>query len=420
MADQRMGLNVGLGCLLAIVLCAPALRADTKDSARLERAKELIADEQWARAVGELKAAAGDPKETNKDEVLFWLAHSEHQSRDSTAAVDTIGRLEREYPRSRWVKPARSLRLEIAQRLRRSDVLWWTAAPPAPPAPPAVPASSSPTPVAAVPPHPPAPPASPARAPRPLRVPPHPPTPPTPVTPEPARAPEFAPPPPPALPAFWMPEPYRPDTDLRIQALGSLIRTDAARVIPMLKEIALESTNAGESRRALFILAQSGGPEARSTVVEVARTGSESVRIAAVRELGRVAGPGVSNDLLQVYSTANARVKYQVVTALGQRDATTALVRIVLSETDRSLRDSAIVTLGECGGLEELQMLYLRGAKDARRPIILGLFNAQAEDALIAIAERERDPLIRQEVLSRLRRLGTPRALQYLGRAKEK
>ena len=31
------------------------------------------------------------------------------------------------------------------------------------------------------------------------------------------------------------------DTDLRIQALGSLIKTDAAKVIPILKEIALES-----------------------------------------------------------------------------------------------------------------------------------------------------------------------------------
>jgi len=49
-------------------------------------------------------------------------------------------------------------------------------------------------------------------------------------------------------------------------------------------------------------------------------------------------------------------------------------------------------------------------------PIIIGLFNAQAEDELIRIAERERDPGAREEALARLRRLGTPRAMAYLDR----
>ncbi len=64
----------------------------------MERAKDLIADEQWIRAIDEFKAAAADPKEPNKDEALFWLAHSQNQARDAAAAVETISRLEREYP----------------------------------------------------------------------------------------------------------------------------------------------------------------------------------------------------------------------------------------------------------------------------------------------------------------------------------
>ena len=77
--------------------------------------------EQWVRAVDELKAAAADPKETNKDEALFWLAHSQNQAHDSAAAVETIRRLERDFPSSPWVKPAQSLRIEIAHRLQRND-----------------------------------------------------------------------------------------------------------------------------------------------------------------------------------------------------------------------------------------------------------------------------------------------------------
>src|SRR3954468_14821858 len=149
--------------LLSIALGAAAVgAAPAPDSKRLGRAKDYIADEQWSRAVAELKAMVTNPNEPNRDEALFWLAHSEHQAGDQAAAIDTIARLERDYPSSKWVRPARSLRIEIAQRLRRDDLLWWTAAPPAPPAPPA-PAAAFPPPGM---PGPPPMAARPARAPR--------------------------------------------------------------------------------------------------------------------------------------------------------------------------------------------------------------------------------------------------------------
>ncbi len=404
--NTRTARRIIAALIFAAVLSPQMLRAMPLESKRMERAKDLIADEQWIRAIDELRAAAADPKEANKDEALFWLAHSQNQGRDAVAALDAIQRLEREFPASRWVKPARSLRIEIAQRLRRNDVLWYTAAPPPPPAaPPAVrPAPATPaSPPPPVAPTPPPPPPRVFRTPRPAVAPPAPPS-----------LPEAPAPPSPLPPRAWVPEGYLPDTDLRIQALGSLIRTDAAKVIPMLKTIALESGNSGEARRALFVLAQSGRPEARSAMMDVARTGPEPVRLAAVRELGRVGGPVVANDLLQLYSTASDLVKHQVVTSLGQQDAAPALLRIVESEKDWRLRDIAIVSLGDAGGRQQLAMLYEKAPTGAKRPIIIGLFHAQAEDELIRIAERERNPDARAEVLARLRLLATPKALAYL------
>ncbi len=399
MGDLRNARRVGALVVLALLWISAGVFAEGGESKRLERAKDLIADEQWVTAIDELKAAAADPKEANKDEALFWLAHSQNQARDSGDAVETIGRLEREYPKSRWVKPARSLRIEIAQRLQRHDFLWYTAVRevPTPPPAPMAPVRPVKTPVGAAPTPPPAMPVPPAPI-SPAAVRPAPPAPP------------FPPPPPPA----WVPEGYFPDTDQRIQALGSLIRTDAAKVIPMLKEIALDGENPSEGRRALFVLAQSGRSDARSTVVEIARTGPEPVRIAAVRELGRIGGPTVASELLQVYSTGNERVKYQVVTSLAQRDAVPALLRIAQSETDRRLRDVAIVTLGQAGGRVQLVRLYGKAGADSKRPIIIGLFNAQADDELIQIYEHETDPQARQEVLARLRLLGTPKAMLFL------
>src|SRR3954468_2765376 len=129
--------GIGAAMILAAALLPQFAQARAVESKRMEQAKDLIADEQWVRAIEELKAAVADPKETNKDEALFWLAHSLDQAHDASGAVETIRRLERDFPASRWVKPARSLRIEIAQRLQRNDVLWYTAAPPPPPPPPA-------------------------------------------------------------------------------------------------------------------------------------------------------------------------------------------------------------------------------------------------------------------------------------------
>src|SRR3954469_5043956 len=143
--------RIGAAMILAAALLPQFAQARAVESKRMEQAKDLIADEQWVRAIDQLKAAVADPKETNKDEALFWLAHSLDQAHDALGAVETIRRLEREYPASRWVKPARSLRIEIAQRLQRNDVLWYTATPPVPPPAPMPTAAPFPAPMAAPP-----------------------------------------------------------------------------------------------------------------------------------------------------------------------------------------------------------------------------------------------------------------------------
>jgi HEAT repeat protein len=193
-----------------------------------------------------------------------------------------------------------------------------------------------------------------------------------------------------------------------------LIPTDAPKVIPLLRNIALESGNPGAARGAVFILAQSRNPEARSTVVDVAKVGPETVRVAAVRELARFGGPNVGQDLLEVYSRGNAPVKQQVVSSLGERADTSALVRIVQTENDEKLRDAAILTLGRAGGREQLRVLFVRAPKDARLAVIRGLFIARDEDGLIRIADEEKDAVLKADVIVKLHLLGTPKAKQYL------
>ena len=368
------------------------------ESARMTRAKDLMSDDQWAAAIPVLRAAAADPKEPNKDEALFWLAHSQNQAGDLADAVESIRALESSYPKSRWSGPAGSLMIELAQKLGRRDVLWRTAVPPPPPAPP----------------EPPAPRGAPLRRPRvapPTAVPPPPPE----APPPPARPGEAAPPAPPAPPTMtWFADSYAPGADLRVQALGRLIQTDAQKVIPILRSIAFEAANLGAARGAVFVLAQSRNPVAQSIVVDVAKSGPQSVRVAAIRELGRFGGPDVAPALLEVYSTGNAPVKQQVVISLGERSDASTLTRIAQSESDIRLRDAAILTLGRAGGREQQRTLFPRASPETRRAIVRGMFLARDEDGLIRLAEQEKDATVRSEILNRLRMLGTPKARAYL------
>jgi hypothetical protein len=359
----------------------PAHPDEAPESKRLARAKDLIADEQWLRAIDELRATVADAREPRRDEALYWLAHSLNQSGDEAAAVETIGRLEREFPASIWVKPARSLRVDIAVRLNRSDVLWWTAFPP----PPRVAVKVPPPAVKVAPPS--------------------------------LRLPKVELPPPP--PKMWYSDKVEIDPDLQVQALGALLKTDGTRVVPILKQFAIESET-GPATRAVFMLAQSSLPEARATVVKIAETGPEPVRVAAVRDLGRFGGPDAPKELLSLYPTAIEPVKYQIVKVLSERAETLALTRIVESEHDGALRYSAITGLGQAGGRAQLARMYRTASVTGRRPIIIGLFSARADVELIRIAESEPDPELRQEALERLRLLGTPKAKAYLQKASKK
>jgi hypothetical protein len=365
-----------------VVACATGAWAGAPESKRLSRAKDLIADEQWTLAIVELRAAAADPKEPRRDEALYWLANSLNQSGDQASAVEAVSRLERDFPKSMWLRPARSLRIEIAVRLNRSDVLWWTA-------------MSRPQPW----------PEAPIVPPGPDHA---------------LRAPQTGPAPSPPAPAFWFADKYDPDADLRIQALAGLMKDDAERVVPMLGQIAFESENPGPASRAVFMLAQSSLPKARETVVRVARQGPEPVRVAAVRDLGRFGGPEASRDLVDIYATAIEPVKLQIVKSLAERSEKAPLLRIAESEKDGTLRFTAINGLGQAGGALQLAMLYKSATLQIKRPIIVALFAARADVELIRIADTENDAELKKEARERLRLLATPKAKDYLQKVSEK
>jgi HEAT repeat protein len=211
-----------------------------------------------------------------------------------------------------------------------------------------------------------------------------------------------------------MPEP--PDQVVRIEALAGLIDEHGDRVIPLLKEIALDRNSPDEARRAVLVLAHSQHPEAHSIVFDIARAGSEPVQLAAIREMGRLQDANVSNALLQVYTASGTpRVRRQVVTSLGERSDTMTLFRIVKTEQDAGVRNAAIETLGRLGPARtQLHTLYGQAPADSREAVINALFMAKDDDELIRIATNERNLVLRQRARQQLRLLATPKAIKFL------
>jgi hypothetical protein len=420
-----MTMNRFLAALVAAAVVGGgfAWAGPAPDSKRLAQGKDFVADEQWARAIVEFRAAANDPAEKNRAEALFWLAHSEHQAGDDASALEAITRLEHEYPSSPWVRLAHSVSVEIAERMRRDDVLWAIAAPPPPtpsaPAPGAAPAprpatiaTRPPTPAAA--PMPPSPPtvtpavpgvATPRTAP--VAVP----------LPAALSAPAPAPFATPAASMWWVGTmPATTDQVVRIEALAGLLDEHSDRVIPLLKDIALDPNSPDEARHAVFVLAHSDRPEAHSTVLEVARGGAEPVRIAAIRELGHLQDVNVAGELMRVYqANATLRIRRQVVATFGERADNASLLRIVQSEADPALRNTAIMTLGRIPmARDQLRLLYVQTPANSREAVLSALFTAKDDDELIRIASTEKNPMFRERARYQLRLLATPKAVKYL------
>jgi HEAT repeat protein len=199
------------------------------------------------------------------------------------------------------------------------------------------------------------------------------------------------------------------EVELRIQALGSLIRLEPARAVPILKEVALNALDIDQARRAMFVLVQSDRTDARAAVAQIAKSGPEPVTIAAVKVLGMSASPETTAVLTDLYFEGTRPVKSQVLRALGAARQPQPLMRIVRTESERPLREIAVAALGQAGARRQLAELYRR-EPDLKLPVIAALFTASGEDELIAIARTEPDRSLRQQAVARLKLFGTAKA----------
>jgi HEAT repeat protein len=240
--------------------------------------------------------------------------------------------------------------------------------------------------------------------------------------------------------------------ELKLMAIQSLMNSDEARAIPMLKKILDSPTESARVKeKALFVLAQSASAQAQQLVGAVARGQSHPpLQVKAIEYLAVHGGSGNTQTLEQIYqSSTDRRVKRAVLQAFiinGSEQSTLAVIR---QERDPELRGQAIHNLGAMGATAQLKQLFqsstsvedkekviealgitgeigvlseiARNAGDARvrRRAIHGLGISGAEGAretLVAIYSSDKDVEVRRAVIDALFIQGADRQLIALAR----
>lgn len=146
------------------------------------------------------------------------------------------------------------------------------------------------------------------------------------------------------------------DEQLAIAALEGLMAQPAERALPILRKVLAGPQSTLVKQRALFVLGQIDGAEARDILLQTARSPSD-LQAEAVRSIG-IAGDKQSLDALQeIYKTASRDVKSGILQAWLIADRNDLVYQVAVSAKSEDERSEAIRLLGAMGATEELRKL---------------------------------------------------------------
>jgi HEAT repeat protein len=194
--------------------------------------------------------------------------------------------------------------------------------------------------------------------------------------------------------------------ELKLMALSGLLNADPARAMPLIKQMLQSGSSSPKVRdRALFVLAQSGSPEARQALVTIARSDADAdLQARAIQNLGLFGGRESRQSLIEIYTTSqNMQARKAVLGALMLSGDRAGLAEVARKEASPELRREAINQLGVSGGREELWQMYQQEKDgDVKRAIINALFVGGAREQLTQLATKETDPDMRREAIEKL------------------
>jgi hypothetical protein len=194
------------------------------------------------------------------------------------------------------------------------------------------------------------------------------------------------------------------DEELKLLALNGLMGSDPDRALPMLQKFLQGKHSPRLKEQALFVISQSDSPEARKTVLDVARGSAHpELQLKAVEYLGIAGGDDNVRQLDELYrSTSRPEIRRAVLNAYlvaGQADKLLAVAR----DAKDPGRGFAIDLLGGLSAEKELRQLYRSDSSpDVRRRALQSLGVAGDVETLVEVARQEQEPSLRRQAIQGL------------------
>ena len=294
----------------------------------------------WDTAAKTFEQAAA-LKGERADAALYWRAYALHKSGRRDEALQSIAALRSAYPRSRWIKDAAALDLEIRQASGQA---------------PAVDAAGT--------------------------------------------------------------------DDLKLMALGGLMNADPARALPLIKQMLARSPTDAVRDRAMFVLAQSGSPEARQVLLQMAKGNADAeVQATAIRYLGLFGGNESRQALVEIYACdgehAGAQGRAECADARRRPRAARRRSRA------RRPRPSCVgrpSTSSACRARARSSSSSISRTRAPRcgSAVINALFVSGAVDQMTALATKETDAELRRDAVQRLGLMGMEHGADAEGDLRER
>lgn len=377
-----------------LLIAADHDSGDDRISDLYERGTEALDEHEWrkaAEAFRSVAAARGD----RADAALYWLAYAQSKQALVTEALNTLGELQKAFPKSKWISDAKQLEVEIRQAVGR----------------PVSPESSGDDEVKLM-----------------------------------------------ALSGLMNSDPQRAlpileriiaqpkEPKVRDRALFVLSQAGSPEAIRILTRVATNETDPDMQVRAIKYISIMGGEQGRRLLNEVygkskdakvkksvikgfmisgdkthllniVRTESdEDLRGDAVTNLGLV---GAKNELAELYITEKSiPIRKKVLHAMFLGGSAQRIGEIARTEKVPELRMTAIKNLGLMGGKETSSVLLAIYGEDlnvdVRKAVVNSLFIQGNAKALIDLARKEKDPTLRKALVSKISLVGGKDAAEYL------
>ena len=193
--------------------------------------------------------------------------------------------------------------------------------------------------------------------------------------------------------------------ELKLIAINGLMQSDPARALPILRSLLNSNQSPGVKERALFVLSQSGSPEAGELLMNIARGKADpDLQLKAVRYIGMMGNGALHGELANIYASSNdVTLKREIIRSYLMSGSKSQLLAAAKGERNSELRSEAIRTLAQTGAKEELWTLYKsENTPDLRREIVQSMLLDGDSAHLLEIAKSEKDLSVRKAAIQTL------------------